>query len=85
MGVQEINIVDIVRPVTKYAVMVTDPKLIKYHLEKAFYLAKNDRPGPVWLDIPGDVQNAQIEPTDLVGFSPPNLFTHKKNLSKFNY
>jgi len=79
LGVQEINIVDIVRPVTKYAVMVTDPKLIKYHLEKAFYLAKNDRPGPVWLDIPGDVQNAQIEPTDLVGFSPPNLFTHKKN------
>ena len=56
MGFQEINIVDIVKPMTKYAVTIDNPDEIKYHLEKAVYLSKNGRPGPVWLDIPLDVQ-----------------------------
>ncbi|WP_335930631.1 thiamine pyrophosphate-binding protein [Nostoc sp.] len=68
MGFQEINIVEMVKPITKYAVVVTDPKTIRYHLEKAVYLAKNGRPGPVWIDIPLDIQAAQIEETELVGF-----------------
>ena len=55
-GDQEINIVDIVKPVTKYAVMVTDKNRIKYHLQKAMYLAKSGRPGPVWIDVPLDIQ-----------------------------
>lgn len=70
LGVQQINIIDIVKPVTKYAVMLTDAKKIKYHLQKAAYLAKNGRPGPVWLDIPADLQNAEIEVNKLEEFEP---------------
>ena len=61
LGDQEFDIIGSVSNMTKYAVMVTDPLDIAYHLEKAFYLATNGRPGPVWLDIPLDVQGAQIE------------------------
>jgi acetolactate synthase-1/2/3 large subunit len=68
MGFQEIDIVEMVKSITKYAAIVTDPQTIRYHLEKAVYLAKNGRPGPVWIDIPLDVQAAQIEEADLVGF-----------------
>ncbi len=69
-GTHEVNIVPIVSSVTKYAVTIKNPNEIKYHLEKAIYLAKNGRPGPVWLDIPLDVQQAQIEPDKLDGFIP---------------
>ena len=68
LGVQEINIIDLIRPITKYAVMVTDPNTIKYHLQKAIYEAKSGRPGPVWLDVPANVQNASIDPDALTGF-----------------
>lgn len=70
LGVQEINIVDIVRPITKYAVMVEDAQEIRYHLEKAVYLATHGRPGPTWVDIPANIQNAKIDPTTLKGFDP---------------
>ena len=56
LGVQEVDIVSIVRPITKYAVTVLEPNDIRYHLEKAVYLALHGRPGPVWIDIPLDVQ-----------------------------
>ncbi|NDB70273.1 MAG: thiamine pyrophosphate-binding protein, partial [Methylocystaceae bacterium] len=69
-GDQELDIEELVRPITKYCVMVTDPKTIRHHLEKAFYLARSGRPGPVWLDIPLDVQNAKINPNELEGFTP---------------
>ncbi len=73
-GDQELDIEELVRPITKYAVMVTDPRSILYHLEKAIYLATNGRPGPVWLDIPLDVQAAKIDPGDLLpGFDPAEL------------
>lgn len=65
LGDQEINIIDIVRPVTKYAKMITDPKTIKAELEKAIHIAISGRPGPVWLDIPLNVQGALIEEKDL--------------------
>ncbi|MDD5110451.1 MAG: thiamine pyrophosphate-binding protein [Patescibacteria group bacterium] len=71
LGDQEINIVDIVRPVTKYAVMVTDKNRIREHLEHAVFAAKHDRPGPVWVDIPLDIQAAEIDPKRLPGFTPP--------------
>lgn len=58
LGDQEINIVDIVKPVTKYAVMITKPETIKDELEKAIRIAQSERPGPVWLDLPLDVQSA---------------------------
>lgn len=65
LGVQESNIIDLVKPITKYAEMVKDPEDILHHLEKAWELATTGRPGPVWLDIPGDIQNAQIDPDTL--------------------
>lgn len=67
-GDQELDIEPIVKTITKYCAMVTDPKTIRYHVEKAFYLARSGRPGPVWLDIPLDVQNAKIDPETLIGF-----------------
>lgn len=68
LGVQECNIVPVVTPITKYAVMVIQPEEIRYHLEKALYLAANGRPGPVWLDIPLDVQGAVVETDTLRGY-----------------
>jgi len=72
-GDQELDIEELVRPITKYCHMVTDQESIRYHLEKAFYLAKAGRPGPCWLDIPLNVQGAQIDPDSLVGFDPAEL------------
>jgi len=70
MGVQEVDIVSIVKPLTKYAVTIDQPESIRYHLEKAIYLATTGRPGPVWLDIPIDVQAIQIDEAALQGFLP---------------
>ncbi len=70
MGPQEIDIISIVKPITKYAVTVDDPEDIRYHLEKALSLAKSGRPGPVWLDIPLDVQSAMVDERRLKSFSP---------------
>ena len=63
-GTHEVNIVPIVKPVTKYAVCIKNVKEVRYHLEKALYLAKNGRPGPVLLDIPLDIQSAEINPDE---------------------
>ncbi len=68
MGHQELDIVSIVKPITKYAVTVLNPLSIRYHLERAFYLATHGRRGPVWLDIPLDVQAARIDTQRLAGF-----------------
>ena len=73
LGVQEVDIVSIVRPITKYAVTVLDPSSIRYHLEKAVYIARNGRPGPVWIDIPLDVQAAPIDESSLPGFDPAEM------------
>jgi acetolactate synthase-1/2/3 large subunit len=71
MGVQEVDIVTIVSSITKYAVTVVDPQSIRFHLEKALYLARTGRPGPVWIDIPLDVQATPIDEASLEGFSLP--------------
>lgn len=64
-GIQEIGIVDIVNPITKYAVQVRDENDILYELEKATALAKEGKPGPVWLDIPLDIQASLVNPDEL--------------------
>ena len=71
LGDQEFNIVETVKTMTKYAVQVNDPLRIRYELEKACYLATSGRPGPVWVDIPLDVQTVQINPEELEGFDIP--------------
>jgi acetolactate synthase-1/2/3 large subunit len=68
LGVQEVDICSIVAPITKYAATVLEPNDIRYHLEKAVYLALNGRPGPVWIDIPLDVQATPIDEASLRGF-----------------
>ncbi len=70
LGDQEADIIPMVQGITKYAVMVKDPQTIRFHLEKALYLAKSGRPGPCWIDIPIDVQAAKIDPSTLPGFTP---------------
>ncbi|MBU3916206.1 thiamine pyrophosphate-binding protein, partial [bacterium] len=72
-GVQEINIIPIIKSITKYAVMINDASEIKYHLEKALYLAKTGRPGPVWLDVPLDIQGQMVDEEKLKGFNPDEL------------
>jgi acetolactate synthase-1/2/3 large subunit len=73
LGDQEFPIVNAVKSMTKFAALVDDPEKIRYMLEKAFYMAKNGRPGPVWLDIPLDVQSANVEPDSLKAFNPEEL------------
>lgn len=71
LGDQEFSgIVDVARTMTKYSVMVTDPKKIRYHLERAIYLATSGRPGPVWIDIPLNVQGTTVDPKDLHNYDP---------------
>jgi acetolactate synthase I/II/III large subunit len=80
LGVQEVDIVSIVKPITKYAVTVVDPLEIRFHLEKALYLALHGRPGPVWVDIPLDVQASPIdEPSRLRGFDPSEVHESTAN------
>ena len=71
MGPQEVNIVPIVQSITKYATTVTEPQKIKAILEEAYYLATTGRKGPVWIDIPLDVQATEIDVDTLVEFAVP--------------
>ncbi len=70
MGDQEFDITKAVDCMTKYAIMVTDPNTILYHLQRALHLATTGRPGPCWLDIPLDVQGAEIETDGLSAYDP---------------
>ena len=70
-GQQEADIIPIVKSITKYAHMLTDAKEIRYHMEKAVFEASNGTPGPVWLDVPLDLQNAQVDEATLKGFKKP--------------
>jgi acetolactate synthase-1/2/3 large subunit len=70
-GFQDLDIVNVVKPITKYAVLVTDETRIRHELEKAYWLATSSRPGAVLLDIPIDIQFKDVEPRLLDGFSAP--------------
>lgn len=69
-GSQEVNITAMMRPVTKYAVSITDKTMVKYHLDKAVYLAAHGRKGTVLVEVPLDIQGAQVEEDELVEFDP---------------
>ena len=68
-GVQEANIIPVVESITKYAVMLDDPEQVRYECELAAYLCKEGRSGPVWIDVPQDIQGALIDPESLLGFN----------------
>lgn len=82
LGPQEVNIIPIVKSITKYSELINDPQLIRYFLEKAIYFAKEGRPGPVWLDIPLDVQSSLIDEKKLKGFNPKELIIKKNKPTK---
>ena len=71
-GEQEHYIIKTVSDITKYSVTVTDPLSIRYHIEKALYLAQTGRRGPCWIDIPLDIQGAYVEIEDMLKFDIPN-------------
>ena len=70
LGDQEVDIVSMVRGITKYATTVTEPRSIRYHLERAWYLSQNGRPGPCWLDIPIDIQSSLVDEANLKSYDP---------------
>lgn len=80
-GVHEADITKIVSTVTKYAVTITDENMIHFHLEKALYLAKSGRPGPVWIDIPIDIQAKMIDPDKTKSFKPIGEFKEEITIS----
>ena len=83
LGFQEMDVVDIVKPITKYAVLLKDPYLIKYELDKLIHLANSDNPGPVVLDLPDDIQRMDIgNPEELKSFVPQNISDYSFLTSK---
>lgn len=70
LGTQELDIVTMVQSVTKYAIRLMDPTRARYEVERALFLMRQGRPGPVWIDVPLDVQATEIDPTSQVGFAP---------------
>lgn len=83
LGVQEANIIEIVKSITKYSVMVTEPNDIAFHLEKAFYLCETGRPGPVWIDIPLDIQGSYVELENLNHFTPKKYLSDEQDYKLF--
>ena len=84
IGVQEINIIDIVKPITKFSKMITDPNSINFYLEKAYEICKSGRPGPVFIDIPADMQNAQIDEKKILKYNyrlPKKSYPIEKKVS----
>ena len=82
-GTAEINIIPIVKPLTKYAISIKNEKDIKYVMQKAYYEARNGRPGPVWIDIPLDIQKKKIILSKLKSFTKPKKSkTNIKNINK---
>ncbi|MGE4384854.1 MAG: thiamine pyrophosphate-binding protein [Endomicrobiaceae bacterium] len=77
LGDQEVDIISVVKPLTKYAVMIKNPSEIKYHLDKAVYEATHGRKGPVWIDIPMNIQSSMIDEKKLKEFK--NKESIKKN------
>lgn len=80
-GIQEVDIIPMVRPYAKYAARIDEPEDIRYEMEKAAYVAREGRPGPVWLDIPLDIQASDVEPDRLRCYEPPATLAARMNLS----
>lgn len=79
LGPQELDVVPIVSSLTKYAISLTEPLKVKWTLEKALHLMREGRPGPVWIEIPLDVQATEIDPESLSSFDPAEAATDKRD------
>ena len=81
LGDQEVDIISVVKPITKFAQMITDANDVRFLLEKALYETTNGRPGPVWLDVPMNIQGALVDEDNLKAFIPP-VDKEKKDLQE---
>ena len=81
-GTAEINIIPIVKPLTKFSEILKNPNDVRYIMEKAFYLSTNGRPGPVWIDIPLDVQKAKIKKNLLRPYIKKTLNLNKNKIEE---
>jgi len=85
VGFQETPIVEICQSITKYAVQIKEPEQIRYELEKAIHIARTNRPGPVLVDIPDNLQRSQIDLSSLKGYTPQTLeFANPRKFSCFS-
>ncbi len=84
-GQQEADIIPIVESITKYAVMITDPNQIAFELDKALHLAQTGRKGPVWIDVPLDVQNMRIDPEKLEHYKSENETENEPDQEDITY
>ena len=82
-GFQETDIIDIVKPITKYAKLIDNPNDLRYELEKALYIAVSGRKGPVLLDIPMDIQRAEVNPLTMVAFQTESSIKYDIDISKY--
>lgn len=81
LGVQEANIVKIVEPITKYAVMIQNAEDVAYELEKAYHICTSGRPGPVWIDIPLDIQSTMVDEANLKHYIPDNAVKNSESIN----
>lgn len=84
LGDQEVDIVNMVKGITKYSILLDDPKLVKYHLEKAIFLALNGRMGPCWIDVPIDIQAMEINESELIDFNSDDIKNFKGEIYEDN-
>ena len=77
IGQQEVNIIECVKSLTKYAITITDKNTILFHLQKAYDMAISGRPGPVWVDVPLDIQSADVDVTTLKQFKAKPYTSYK--------
>jgi acetolactate synthase-1/2/3 large subunit len=84
LGTQEIDILSVVKHITKYAEMIEDHNRVRYHLEKAVHFAREGRPGPVWLDVPLDFQWAEVNPNGIQGFASNKQVAERSTAAEVN-
>ncbi len=85
VGVQEADIEAIAAPLTKYVVTVPDAKSIAYHMDKAIHLARSGRKGPVWIDVPLDVQNSMVDENELERYTPAEEIISEVTAADYEY
>lgn len=85
VGIQEADIEALAAPLTKYVVTVPDAKSIAYHMDKAIHLARNRRKGPVWIDVPLDVQNSMVDENELERYTPAEEIISEVTAADYEY
>lgn len=83
LGFQETDFVEMCKTITKYAVLVTKPEMVIFEIEKALFIAKDGRPGPVLIDIPDDIQRTFVDEKTLIKYNPPKNLKRENQVEKY--